>query len=205
MKIETFNAQIEALKPEIEAFKASACTRYDKERLNAVNFYLENWAKLGDGVVGIITEIIRKQSNSQSVDKSTDKCPDITLPWQSNKVGYKRAEVKTNSGCCDYLFKEEKSRVLTERYTVYSMAFVKYRNAKQIAAGKEPETVVLPPIVIRDDLFFKVLKACNAIKQTRDSYQIRPTMRLYKRLCEYPIPFKKGLSYASEDFDGIII
>lgn len=204
MKECTFKSQIAELRPQLEKFFNSIETKYDKERANTVQFYLDNWDTLGDGVIGIIREIICKRHNSRSINKSCDKSADIAVGW-ANKLGWKTAEVKSNRGLIDYLFHQQKIGALENNYTVYSMCAEKYRNAKQIAQGKEAEMMVIKPIIIRNDLLLKVILECNAYKMTHGCAQLQISVKMYKRLLDYPIPFDVDNVYCPDDFDGVIV
>lgn len=153
----TFKGQAAELIPQVKRYAAEAVTAADRERVKEMVFHLENWQELGAGALGIVRELLKQRHNSATTTKACDQRQDATLRFSDrNKVNW--IEVKSNSGCVEYLLQQEKAGTLADRYTVYCL-----RQCTVVRPGKTPEWFTCKPIVIRNDKFLAMLRHFNLV------------------------------------------
>lgn len=153
----TFRGQAAELIPQVQRYAAEAVTAADRERVKEMVFHLENWEELGCGALGIVRELLKQRHDSATVSKACDQRQDATLRFSDrNRVNW--VEVKSNSGCVEYLLQQEKAGTLADRYTVYCL-----RQCTVVRPGKTPEWFTCPPRVIRNDKLLAILRHFNLV------------------------------------------
>lgn len=153
----TFRGQAAELIPQVQRYAAEAVTAADRERVKEMVFHLENWEELGAGALGIVRELLKQRHDSATVSKACDQRQDATLRFSDrNRVNW--IEVKSNSGCVEYLLQQERAGTLADRYTVYCL-----RQCTVVRPGKTPEWFTCPPRVIRNDKLLAILRHFNLV------------------------------------------
>lgn len=115
-------------------------------------------------------------------------------------------ESKTNGGRIGNLYKTKM------QFIVYKMAFDTRTYTKKDGTqggGKHYET---DSVIMKISDFLQLLEECNAIKVIghKDLEDSEPaiqgdSVKLYKRLIEYPIIFDRNATYTSDDFEDLEI
>lgn len=159
MNPETFKGQIQELLPQIQKYAAEAITPADKERVHEMVFLANNYETMGCGSLGIIRELLKQRHDSLTTTKACDQRQDVTLKF-SDRSRVNWIEVKSNSGCVEYLLKQEAKGVLSDRYTVYCL---RQSTVVRPGSNREPEWFTCPPVVLRNDKLLQILRHFNLI------------------------------------------
>lgn len=175
------------------------CQALMDEEINAGNLdrFFEmlrhfNNAANDSGAYGRIIEISSHTAKSRKISVASQGKRDTSVKMLVNgKIRYIAAEVKTNGGRIENLYKKG-----APRFVVYSMNFHNSLAARELA-----------PILIEREKFLQVLQECGAIKSTNGKnpeHAIQVTSKkLYLRLADYPIPYEPDTVYTEADFEGL--
>lgn len=179
-------------------------SKRDMARIAKALEILENMED--DGRCGKAFEILSVSSNSTKKTVAKQGKVDVYFNMNSKRCP---AEVKTNGGRIGNLYHLRKPE---NAYIIYQMAFTTRTYIKKdgtLGGGKNCQT---EPLIFKVSDFLQLLEDCKATKiighagQNDSEIAIQgDSMKLYKRLLDYPIIFDPDSHYTDDDFDGLEI
>lgn len=179
-------------------------SKQDLARIAKAMEILENMED--DGRYGKAFELLAATSKSTKKTVARQGKVDIYFQFEG---GRKPAEVKTNGGRIGNLYHLRKPE---NAYIIYQMAFTTRTYVKKdgtLGGGKNCQT---EPLIFKVSDFLQLLTECKATKvighkgQNDSEIAIQgDSMKLYKRLLDYPIVYSPENNYTADDFDGLEI
>lgn len=174
-------------------------TKYQKIRLEEMEKILANL--YDDGRFGRAFELWCARANSKKIRVSAQGRIDCYTLFE-NENGKRYAvpfECKTNGGRIgDIIARVDAGK---DGYIVYMLNYK--------ASTTKGQTRYIAPIIMKQSLFIKVLRECNAIKPVnrngkREDWAVQPSSKkMFLRLSDYPIAFDTTSVFSVDDFDGI--
>ena len=192
-------------------------TKYENRRYNQVIWLVNReiarvsmgYAK-NSGLNGCIYEILTSKDTSRKNRVASQGKVDGYFTYNGKRIPI---ELKTNGGRIGSLYRKDGTP--RAGFIVYNMCFDTRSKKKDKATGeivKSSKHCETESLVFRIEDFINLLEDCKAIKMLahadkndREPAIVGDSMKLYKRLLEYPLVYDPQAKYTEEDFEGLEI
>lgn len=162
------------------------------------------------GLNGCIYEILTSKDTSRKNRVASQGKADGYFTFNGKRVP---VELKTNGGRIGSLYRKDGTP--RAGFIVYNMCFDTRSKKKDKATGemvKSSKHCQTESLIFKIEDFINLLEDCKAIKMLghadkndREPAIVGDSMKLYKRLLDYPLVYNPQAKYTSEDFEELEI